>query len=76
MYCDMTMCFVLLQRGQTPLHAAARFSNVECLKCLLDKGANIDSKDIVRQLMCILKYYGYGIRMTHMVPLKSNITLT
>ena len=48
MYCDMTMCFVLLQNGWTPLHGAAMNNEVDCLKCLLDKGANIDSKDDVR----------------------------
>ena len=48
MYCDMTMCFVLLQSGQTPLHTAAVHNGVDCLKYLLDKGANIDSKDKVR----------------------------
>ena len=48
MYCDMTMCFVLLQNGETPLHVAARNNGVHCLKCLLDKGADIDSKDKVK----------------------------
>ena len=70
MYRDMTIYFVLLQEGRTPLHTAAEYNGVDCLKYLLDKGANIDSKDMVRQLMCILKYYGYGITMAHTVPPK------
>ena len=40
--------FVLLQSGWTPLHRAAWYNQIKCLKFLLDKGANIYSKDKVR----------------------------
>ena len=43
-YDDITMCFVLLQYGETPLHRAARFDRVASIECLLNKGAKIDQK--------------------------------
>ena len=53
-YDDITMCFVLLQIGQTPLHRAARSGKVASIECLLNKGAKIDQVDNVRYLMYIL----------------------
>ena len=53
-YDDITMCFVLLQNGQTPLHRAARIGKVGSIECLLNKGAKIDQVDNVRYLMYIL----------------------
>ena len=44
---DITVCFVLLQNGMTPLHAAARFGKVASIECLVNKGAKIDHKDNV-----------------------------
>ena len=46
-YDDITMCFVLLQLGETPLHKAAAIGNVASIECLLNKGAKIDHKDDV-----------------------------
>ena len=53
-YDDITMCFVLLQRRQTPLHRAAGSGSVASIECLLNKGAKIDQGDNVRYLMYIL----------------------
>ena len=57
-YDDITMCFVLLQNGWTPLHLAAFNDHVVLIEYLLDKGAKINYKDNVRYLMYsqILKY--------------------
>ena len=46
-YDDITMCFVLLQIGQTPLHTAARYGEVASIECLLNKGAKLDHSDNV-----------------------------
>ena len=62
-YDDITMCFVLLQNGWTPLHFAAFNDHVVVIEYLLDKGVKINHKDNVRYLMYsqILKYmYMYG----------------
>ena len=53
-YDDITMCFVLLQYGWTPLHRAAESGEVASIECLLNKGAKIDQGDNVRYLMYIL----------------------
>ena len=52
----MTMCFVLLQYGRTPLHIAAFVGHVKALRHLLDRGAIIDPKNEVTYLVYILKY--------------------
>ena len=46
-YDDITMCFVLLQDGATPLHRAAGSGSVASIECLLNKGAKIDHSDNV-----------------------------
>jgi len=33
-------------KGQTPLHAAAKFNHCECVKMLLEAGANPDGNDM------------------------------
>ena len=33
-------------KGQTPLHAAAKFNHCECVKILLEAGANPDGSDL------------------------------
>ena len=46
-YDDITLRFVLLQDGETPLHRAAEIGIVANIECLLNKGAKIDHSDNV-----------------------------
>jgi ankyrin repeat protein len=36
------------QKGWTPLHVAANWGKLECVRLLLERGADKDVKDIVR----------------------------
>jgi len=66
-YDKITMCFVLLQDGWTPLHHAALNDHVVVIEYLLNKGAKINYKDDVRYLMYsqILKFM-YSVYCMHM----------
>ena len=53
----------LLQDSDTPLHAAARAGNSKIIDLLLSKGAQIDTKNIVRYLS---SFYTYITTCLHM----------
>ena len=46
-YDDITLRFVLLQDGLTPLHRAAESGSVASIEFLLNKGAKLDHSDNV-----------------------------
>ena len=43
---------MLLQDGQTPLHTATCYNQVEIVKFLIIKGAKLDIKDKVSAYIC------------------------
>lgn len=48
----MLIPIVLLQRGETALHMAARAGQMEVVRCLLRNGAMVDAMARVSQQMC------------------------
>ena len=46
-YDDITLRFVLLQHGLTPLHRATQSGSVASIEFLLNKGAKLDHSDNV-----------------------------
>ena len=53
---DSTLDFyesIYVQRGWSALHVASEKGHLEVVKCLLEKGANINDKDEVRYISSI-----------------------
>ena len=46
------ICF--LQKGRTPLHLASNNGHVDAARHLLERGANVEAKDLVS--VCVYKY--------------------
>ena len=45
------MSFTLYQIGSTALHGAASMGHVDMVRLLLDKGADVNSRDIVSDMI-------------------------
>ena len=56
-------CNCLFQEEETPLHCASVRGNIDCVRVLVDAGANLDLKDKVRNV----KYLIFVLSLLHVL---------